>query len=528
MWEVSYNDGKTWKSLGVKATAETREEMLERVQVEVDSRISCAATDPAQGSWEFVADGYEDTGFKYAYRYFKEYGMKWEDTRLTLHVDGTLSEISFKVYVASASQTTQGYNTAANLQLNGSATFVSVVDEIGNSAEITSGGALVLLEQGKTYTVKINLSGAASAVDIYMWWGGKAEMYFSNFEFVEAESIVMAEVLYKSQADNGYFAWPSVERIGENTLIAVSSGYRYAHVDPYGKVVGWISEDDGQSWGEPFVIADTVLDDRDAGVVYWNGKIIVTWFTMRNSYYAVNNDYADHCATITAEMEAKCLGANYIISEDGGKTWSDPMLIEVFTPHGMIVSPDGKLVYVGYSHYNKEVGEFTQMSMITSIDGINWSEPIILADAAKKTDMDLAEPSSAYALDGTLIVQFRSAAGIYQCESKDGEKFTELHLICDTGDSPSGLLCMSNGVLVMTYGYRKSPYNVRARVSYDNGVSWSDEIILTSGGVNWDFGYTDSVELEDGRVLTVYYQKELSTDRHPGIMQIIWELPKSN
>ena len=87
---------------------------------------------------------------------------------------------------------------------------------------------------------------------------------------------------------------------------------------------------------------------------------------------------------------------------------------------------------------------------------------------------------------------------------------------------------MSDGTLVMTYGYRGSPYNVRARVSYDGGESWSDEIILTSGGVNWDFGYTDSVELTDGRILTVYYQKELSTDRHPGIMQIVWELPEKN
>ena len=77
----------------------------------------------------------------------------------------------------------------------------------------------------------------------------------------------------------------------------------------------------------------------------------------------------------------------------------------------------------------------------------------------------------------------------------------------------------------MSYGYRKPPYGQRARVSYDGGESWSEEIVLRDDGLDWDLGYPATAECADGSLITVYYQKRAGA-RHAGIYQTKWELPQ--
>jgi len=38
---------------------------------------------------------------------------------------------------------------------------------------------------------------------------------------------------------HNYFGWPSVTRLQDNSLLAVASGFRIAHVCPFGKVVAF-------------------------------------------------------------------------------------------------------------------------------------------------------------------------------------------------------------------------------------------------------------------------------------------------
>ena len=42
---------------------------------------------------------------------------------------------------------------------------------------------------------------------------------------------------------------------------------------------------------------------------------------------------------------------------------------------------------------------------------------------------------------------------------------------------------------------------------------------------SWDHGYPSSVELSDGSILTVYYQR-YRDDAFASILQTRWELPK--
>ena len=520
MWEVSYDNGMTWRSLNVRAKEETAEEKIEAVKKDIDRLITFETDGGSKANWGVVETGYQNVGFDYAYLFKKENGC---NAKLWFSTKGTVKKVIFDVYVKSASQNNSG--TATNFASEGLAKLTSVKDSDGN--EITINGTTdmyALLDAGKTYTVTIDTSNVTDKFAMKLWYSGAGEMYCSNFEFERLETIVETKCLFKSQENNGYFAWPSVARIGENKLLAVSSGYRYDHVDPYGKVVGWISEDDGTTWGQPFVIADTPLDDRDAGVIYYKGKIIVTWFTQLQDY-SWNLDWSAYSESITPETKAKYLGANITVSEDGGATWSEPKLIDVFTPHGMIESPDGELVYIGYSHHDGN--GFTKMSMIKSSDGINWSAPTVIFDNITEP-LSLHEPHAVYAADGTLIVQFRSDNYVYQCELYDGsDEFTALHAVFSADQIPTSLLRLDNGTLVVTYGLRSGAYNVCARISTDNGKTWGEEIMLTDIGFGWDFGYTSNVVLSSGKILTVFYQKQYATDKHPGIMYIVWEIPEN-
>ena len=67
------------------------------------------------------------------------------------------------------------------------------------------------------------------------------------------------------------------------------------------------------------------------------------------------------------------------------------------------------------------------------------------------------------------------------------------------------MILLYDGRLCLTYGYRDPPYGMRARISQDGGLTWSQEVSLRNGGGNHDIGYPRTVQCPDGRVVTVYY-----------------------
>jgi len=116
-------------------------------------------------------------------------------------------------------------------------------------------------------------------------------------------------------------------------------------------------------------------------------------------------------------------------------------------------------------------------------------------------------------------------------------------------ESPAHMFEHSSGVMVMTYGYRgiyvdpatgktvsyternkDETLGIRARLSYDGGLTWTREAILTFGLVpvdnSSDWGYTSSVELSNGKILTLYYQR-VAGETKASIHQVVWELPEA-
>ena len=73
------------------------------------------------------------------------------------------------------------------------------------------------------------------------------------------------------------------------------------------------------------------------------------------------------------------------------------------------------------------------------------------------------------------------------------------------GGNPPVLLRLRDGRLCLIYGYRDAPYQLHARLSTDDGHTWSDAVILRSGGGGHDLGYPRAVQRPDASVVIVYY-----------------------
>lgn len=555
--QVCSNNGSTYFYVSIY----DKDNYDEFLKHRFESLVSCQSS----ATFQYVEEAPEGIDFEYGYRYAKQAGPTVDQTALAFRTVGKYGLLSFDLYVKSSSNTAG--NKDMEFQIANNAKFVSVVDSNGNAVPVNdkNGKPHVVLSTGKTYHIVLDINESLNPT-FYIWGGRTVDLYYYNFELSEPEYTYVIDdalktvVCYKGSEPYGYFAWPTVTKLDGKRLIAVSSGMRNEHIDIEGKLVCWYSEDEGKTWSEPQLLQDTVLDDRDAGVVYWNGKIIVSWFCASKEYFRRQDrdKYAEWALSIPEELDTKLMGGNYIISEDGGKTWSEiySMPEGMFTPHGLIINPEGGLTSVGYLKYDKVLKRWGTGIAVRTTDGTMdengfiWSDAIVIADSDTQYSWDFQEPYGLYNDDGVLIVVMRADKGLYQCELQPGaNKFGEWRKIANVQESPAHMFRHSSGVMVMTYGYRgiyvdpntggtvsytergKDILGIRARLSYDGGLTWTREIVLTTDARITDdnlsdLGYTSSVEISDGKIVTVYYQRNKYETR-ASIYQVVWELPEA-
>ena len=83
-------------------------------------------------------------------------------------------------------------------------------------------------------------------------------------------------------------------------------------------------------------------------------------------------------------------------------------------------------------------------------------------------------------------------------------------------------VAMACGGVLLTRGYRREPFGVRAYLSEGEGATWPTEIVLRDDGLDRDVGYPTTVQFDDGRLLTVYYWHGEDQVRH--LQRATWEL----
>ncbi len=354
-----------------------------------------------------------------------------------------------------------------------------------------------------------------------------------KINIIEAQKIICSN----PNGINNYFGWPSVCRLQDGSLMAVASGFRKAHICPFGKLVAIRSYDNGASWTAPEVIIDTPLDDRDGGVMTFGEKgVIATSFNntpdFQRKQCQVRTSYAyAYIDEIEKHDWKKYLGSTVAVSEDGGKTFKGPYLMPVSSPHGPCELSDGRILYVGRLYDQSNVPASLACYIITP-DG--KSELLSRISDVAETDLLSCEPHAIQLKSGRIVVHIRvqkksdskrkeNIFTIYQSVSDDmGKTFSEpIQILSDEGGAPAHLIEHSSGMLVSVYGYRSAPYGIRAMFSRDGGESWDTDNIIADTEVSPDLGYPASAELPNGDILTVFYSRE-KLGGASVIKQMIW------
>ena len=350
----------------------------------------------------------------------------------------------------------------------------------------------------------------------------------------------------------GYFAWPTVARLDNGKLLVASSGLRKQHNCPWGKTVLNTSSDDGLTWSAPEAIHDSVLDDRDAGVVSLGGDdVIVTWASVDLRFDLVGNDIqlyeaeygVDAVATWMAfiaeydDAETKPAEGSWLLpSADGGASWGTKVKVPVYAPHGPIKLRDGDLLYLGkrYVVNRAELDGGPVLSARSSDNGRTWREQGHVPtfpnmEAGRYTEPHVVELPSGKLLglvrvDGELGKAGVLSFSMLQTESVDGGETWGMPVPLNFHGAPPHLLRHSSGALILVYGYRLVGFGQRVAFSYDEGVTWEADWIVRDDGFDWDLGYPSTVELADGSLFSVYYQK-VQGNHKASLLWSRWQLP---
>ena len=161
-------------------------------------------------------------------------------------------------------------------------------------------------------------------------------------------------------------------------------------------------------------------------------------------------------------------------------------------------------------------------------DGYTWKKISIIDPPDWLTEDEfLDEPHVIELPTGRLVGAFRieghkPSFTIGIATSDDGGKTWSDVVSTGVSGSPPHLMLHSSGALICSFGRREPPYSERAMVSYDGGNSWEEEYILDES-YSGDLGYPSTVELNDGSLMTVYYQR-YKNDPKCSILFTKWHL----
>ena len=338
-------------------------------------------------------------------------------------------------------------------------------------------------------------------------------------------------------------AFPEIIRLNTGDLVAVfrqapfrpprkdrgplDSKLGHHHVDDGSRIAMVRSTDDGATW-DPAThsVVDAADGSNDLNMAMISqvssGDLIVN-----NHRWSVNlsDEQAAELGVsrnISSRPEPRPFGAvvfdslYFLRSDDLGQTWSQPQPVEIsslaFRSHtgknGIVEMPDGSWLLP--LHGKCSADEQDRVFLVRSTDaGRSWGEPSTVAYDPENR-IGFHEPPMIRLSSGKLLSVMRTndADGyLYQAFSTDdGWVWQGLKRTAMWGH-PCNLLELRSGRILCTYGYRREPFGVRAAISDDEGATWDmeNEIVIRDDGLHGDLGYPASIQLQDGRILSVYY-----------------------
>ncbi len=331
--------------------------------------------------------------------------------------------------------------------------------------------------------------------------------------------------------DTQYYLGPSLARLpGGEILLGLREAHarppgERGHVDLTSRGVILRSRDGGRTFGTKQVIDDEtqrLSATQDVTLtVLRDGTVLASFYTWRIGLRPLD-DGGERPSPRAYSHEFEGLWT--IRSDDGGHTWTPrrPVHVDGLPPlaarSALIENDDGSLLLIANDYRRDAEGTrvWARAFCLRSTDrGETWRLQGMVGDGAGDR-LHFLEPGWVRLRGGRLLAMLRTRTEgtdrdgyglLHQSVSDDGGRTWTKPANTGIWGFPAQLLELGDGRLLCVYGYRRSPYGVRARISLDQGATWDParEIVLRDDGGDPDLGYPVALEVEPGTVLVAYY-----------------------
>jgi Neuraminidase (sialidase) len=321
-----------------------------------------------------------------------------------------------------------------------------------------------------------------------------------------SEPVVVARTV---AGQRPYF--PNAIRLASGRILAV---YREGagHVRSVGRILAVASDDDGATWSDPWVVVDTLLDDRDPMLTQLrDGDVLLMYFRI---------DWSRTPWDVP--------GVQVVRSTDDGATFGEPVEVRSrmqkrtanrwhryrsghIASHGRILElPDGDLLAPVYGIFAEDAEH--SASVVRSTDGgLTWPKrgEVILG---RKAGTYYLEPVLTSLPCGQVVALLRTEEAAELTRSDDGGRtWSEpevLKLWAQSADTAN----LSDGSVLLAYGdASRTTYTGRptlATVIPDPSGPWDtggQHLVYDAGRDTFDQANPAVVELSRGLVLVLTY-----------------------
>ena len=309
-------------------------------------------------------------------------------------------------------------------------------------------------------------------------------------------------------------AWPNLTVMRDGSIIATIFN-QPSHGESAGDIECWATEDGGSTWAKRGAAA--VHDSEDSNRMHaaaglaTNGDLLVITTGCGGQSKAGR--------AFRGRIEPVWISR----SSDGGRSWAVDKKGFPSLPTGEAVIPFGDILpghdgCLRVSMYaQRKYGGQMPYVFRSCDDGRTWGEPVAVAEHGH-------EAALLHLAAGTWLAAVRDNGLSLHRSDDDGRTWGIRKNLTDVWQHPGHLTRLRDKRLLLSYGNRMAPDGtdgnrtapggVDVRFSSDEGRSWTEpsRVVDCSG----DRGYPSSVQLPDGRILTVYYAGELDNGRPAG------------
>lgn len=328
-----------------------------------------------------------------------------------------------------------------------------------------------------------------------------------------------------------HIAFPDITRLSTGEILLVYREAPKHAVDPLGRLMKQIGTSDAADWSDPEILYDTTgIDDRDPSIsTLSDGTIALSFFQYvfqatpfgpLTNYHVFYGESFDDGAT----FEEVSIVAGLMDYPDAGVgmsgLWEDAQgeVISVHACSSPVFESGGRIhaqLYGGppWVPTNPDSPRSRVVVASTADHGASWN----LAELAPALgpDLWLQEPAILPLEEQRWLLHVRAAEGdspgnsgvMRQAISEDGgQTWTDYRNFDFIGQAPY-LARLSSGVLLSAFRWYDDELTTSAvnfMYSMDEGETWSELISVLPPQLE-ETGYPSILELDDGRVLFVYY-----------------------